>query len=180
MAGERERLMAMAERVLQRCIPEPNSGCWLWEGACNDKGYGQIWHDGRCQYTHRAMLESRVGALPKGVLACHRCDNPGCCNPDHLFAGSVKDNALDMVAKRRHPLIHNPEHQRALASLGGRKVAGKNLQRNGISVSAKLTPAQVFAIRRDERAAHLIAADYGIARSTVSGIQTRRTWRNVA
>ncbi len=172
-------LMDLAERVAARCIPEPNSGCFLWEGACNDKGYGQIWHQGRIHYTHRAALEGRVGILPRGILACHRCDNPTCCNPDHLFAGSARDNARDMASKRRHPICHDAQHQRRIASMGGKKTAGRNLSRHGVSVAAKVTAQQVIAIRADSRPDHLIAADYGIARSTVAGIQCRHTWKDV-
>jgi hypothetical protein len=83
--------------------PKPNSGCWLWSGSLDRKGYGQIRVPGgvlRCA-THVA-LELAGRALPAGMIACHRCDNPSCVNPDHLFHGTHKDNTHDMMRKGRH------------------------------------------------------------------------------
>ena len=58
------------------------------------------------KYAHRVLHESLHGALDRATMVCHSCDNPPCCNPAHLWAGTAKDNAADMVAKKRHPL-HN-------------------------------------------------------------------------
>lgn len=82
-------------------IPEPNSGCWLWFGACNNKGYGYISKKtyGMC-LAHRYAFAS-AGNDPGDLLVCHKCDNPACVNPDHMFLGTHKDNTQDMVKKGR-------------------------------------------------------------------------------
>lgn len=71
-----------------------------WTGATL-KGYGQI-GDGRClRYTHRVAWELVNGPIPDGMHVCHHCDNPPCCNVDHLFLGTDADNNADMIAKGR-------------------------------------------------------------------------------
>ena len=77
-----------------------DSGCWEWMGARNAQGYGFIWKDGS-GYVHRAAYELLVGPIPEGLIVCHHCDNPSCWNPEHLFAGTYKDNREDMIRKGR-------------------------------------------------------------------------------
>ena len=77
------------------------SGCIEWTGATTSAGYGQIWHSGRVQLAHRVAWELAAGRTAEGSVICHRCDNPLCVNPDHLFAGTQRDNVRDMVPKGR-------------------------------------------------------------------------------
>lgn len=84
-------------------IPEPNSGCWLWDGRYSKSGYGTLGggRKGERVQAHRLMWEAVNGPIPGGLLVCHRCDVRGCVNPDHLFVGTAKDNTRDMMVKGR-------------------------------------------------------------------------------
>lgn len=85
-------------------IPEPNSGCILWVGQVDQKGYGILKSRGRQLRANRVVLGLKLGAeIPEGICACHHCDTPGCINPDHIFPGTNADNVRDSVLKgRRH------------------------------------------------------------------------------
>lgn len=81
----------------------PWSGCWLWSGTLNNKGYGMFWTkqtENKC-LSHRFAWEQARGAIPKGLCVLHKCDVPCCVNPEHLFLGSIKDNNKDMTLKGR-------------------------------------------------------------------------------
>lgn len=89
------------ERILRRTVKAP-SGCWEWQGCRADFGHGKIGlSDGKNALVHRVVYERMVGPIPDGLLVCHHCDNPPCCNPEHLFVGTHKDNSEDMVKKGR-------------------------------------------------------------------------------
>lgn len=88
--------MSIPEHVEARSTPEPNTGCWLWLRGMGN--YAQIDFEGRRESVPRLILGLQPG---DGLLACHRCDNPGCVNPQHLFVGTVRDNVHDMMRKGR-------------------------------------------------------------------------------
>lgn len=90
----------LLEEWESRVEREPNSGCWLWTGNTRPDGYGLICVDGRLERAHRVGYELFKGPLGK-LDALHKCDNPPCVNPDHLFAGTDLDNVRDMDAKGR-------------------------------------------------------------------------------
>lgn len=177
-----DELNALADlKLWPRVHPEPNSGCWLWEGSANAKGYGQVWNekDRRAVYAHRLSYAASHGEIPAGLLVCHRCDNPPCVNPEHLFLGTTQDNSKDMMQKGRHPVCCDPSRLRALQVAGGKANGGKHFIKDGVSVAAVLSADDVRKIRADTRKDHLIAADYGVARGTISSIQARRSWRGI-
>lgn len=95
-------LKSLKERFEEKYIPEPNSGCWLWIGATTPSGYGKIYDKGKYHYTHRVSYAMNFGKVDDKSYVCHKCDNPSCVNPEHLFQGSPKDNTSDMVKKKRH------------------------------------------------------------------------------
>jgi len=75
--------------------------CWEWIGKKDKDGYG-IFIINNITKVHRAVYEFYNGQFPKNLMVCHKCDNPSCCNPDHLFLGTAKDNKQDAVNKKRH------------------------------------------------------------------------------
>lgn len=79
------------------------SGCWEWQGHLNDQGYPMIWHEDKAVRAHRVAFELFNGPVSGDEVICHRCDNPKCVNPTHLFKGTRLDNNLDCSAKGRRP-----------------------------------------------------------------------------
>lgn len=148
----------LSQTLAHYSIPEPNSGCHLWLGATLRRGYGNLYWDGKPGQAHRLAWALKNGPIPAGMVVCHKCDNPPCCNPDHLFLGTMADNVADRDAKGR-----------------GRWVGAKGERQAG----AKLTDEQVLAIRSDRRLLREIAADYGICFQRVSAIRNRTSWRHL-
>src|SRR5688572_8620113 len=88
------------QSVLER-VKKTASGCWKWQGYKTKRGYGTVGFKYKPIRVHRLMWIFRNGDIPKGLLVCHTCDNPPCCNPDHLFIGTQQDNVNDRGSKGR-------------------------------------------------------------------------------
>lgn len=148
------------KRFDDKVMPEPNSGCWLWLGASGLSGHGQFFlraADGRrgLTGTHRVSYMLHVGKIPEGMHICHRCDNPACVNPAHLFLGTHVDNMADMRAKNRMVMPDT--------------VGAANSQ-------AILTEAQVLEIRASRLPLKLLAARFGVTKTCVHDARTGATW----
>lgn len=102
----RARTRPLAERLAEKLVPNED-GCLVWTGYRCPKGYGKIRRGGRGTSSagaHRVAYELTNGTVPDGLYVCHRCDNPPCCNPAHLFLGTPNDNVQDCIQKgRRKP-----------------------------------------------------------------------------
>ena len=79
-----------------------SSGCWLWFGIVNKKGYGKFRLSGKFVGAHRAAYELFKGEIPSGKWVLHTCDVPNCVNPEHLYTGTQSDNERDKVSRGRH------------------------------------------------------------------------------
>ncbi len=159
----------LRERLDARSVPGPG-GCRVWIlHTCG--GYGVIKWKGRMTKAHRLSWEEENGPIPKGMLVCHRCDVRACINPAHLFLGTHIDNNADRDAKGRQ--AKGELHARRIRS--GIMSPAKG-ERNA---KAKLTAEQVMAIRGDCRLQRVIADDYGVHKSHISNIVTRKTWAHL-
>ncbi len=94
--------MNLADKLSDNLV-ETDSGCWEFVGGRTGSNYGVLYvGNGTCVSAHRLSYEIEYGPIPKGMFVCHTCDNPPCCNPNHLFVGSLQDNKVDEVSKGRH------------------------------------------------------------------------------
>jgi len=82
-----------------------SEGCWLWQGSVNRKDYGCFSLYCKTRIAHRLSYQYFIGRIPKGLFVCHRCDEPRCVNPFHLFIGTNKENQADMYSKGRKPPV---------------------------------------------------------------------------
>src|SRR5262245_8603979 len=101
-------LTPLEKRFWAKIMPEPMSGCWLWLGWVDRKGYGSIGLGRRIdgtEQTHRVSWILYRGSIPEGVQVQHKCDTPSCVNPDHLELGTPLQNMEQMVGRgrQRHP-----------------------------------------------------------------------------
>lgn len=130
--------------------------CWLWTGSRLPKGYGRISPRGgpKSMQAHRRSYEVFVGAIPAGLMACHRCDTPACINPNHLFLGTASENNADRDAK-------------------GRQVPGTA---RGEANNSKLTEAAVLSIRSSREPQTDLAKRFCVHPSTISQIKSRKRW----
>ncbi len=143
--------------------------CWEWTGCCfAGKEYGVFRCRGKNLRAHRYAYEITYGPIPAGLFVCHRCDNPRCVRPDHLFLGTAAHNSADMVAKRRQAR--------------GKRTRPETRARGERHHKAKITAADVRDIRRlyaEGVSQRTLADRYALAHSNVFAIVTRRSWRHV-
>jgi hypothetical protein len=135
---------------------QKTANCWLWTGSMTQGGYGRIFNaqKGVTQYAHRIAWELHFGTIPTGLLVCHHCDNPRCVRPDHLFLGTIRDNAYDMVAKRRY-------------SRGPAKLAEVDV----LTIRARYVIGDIIY--------KTLADQYGVSRTTIGKIIRREKWRHI-
>ena len=166
-------------RFMAKVSPEPNSGCWLWDGAIVPDGYGSLyWGKPYSIKAHRAAWIICNGPIIEDLQVLHRCDVRCCVNPDHLFLGTNADNVEDRVAKGRSAVAFGPNNRRFVD--GRSRLRGKLGTPRGERVGgAKLTAEKVAKIRTDLRTSAEIAADYGVTPSCIVQVKARKVWRHV-
>jgi len=144
--------MSLTDAELERFMSKVDTSgdCWEWTAFRLKIGYGRFGLHQKVEQAHRVSFEHFHRKLEPGECVCHACDNPGCVNPDHLWAGSQKDNVADMTRKGRYP------HRQGMNN--------------------KIAVDQVEEIRADSRTQQEIAKSYGITQAQVSQIKLRKSW----
>lgn len=120
-------------------------------------GYGHVGFQGRREATHRLAWALTNGPIPDGLIVCHHCDNPSCCNPSHLFIGTDKDNAHDRNKKMRH-------------AYG---------ERNPNSKLTNVNVRQILDLRAAGKTTYEIAGIFGVSRPVVGLIVNNKAWKHV-
>ncbi len=133
---------------------EPNGECLEWTGSCIPKGYGATWAYGKMWYTHRLALHLE-GIDTSGHMVLHSCDNPRCCNPEHMRLGTHQENMRDMRSRGRQS---RGEHRPA----------------------AKLTEQDILDIRAiSGMSQRAIADQYGVTPTAINLIINRKSWHHI-
>lgn len=162
------------KKILERTSRE--GSCWIWLGAKLPSGYGKLMFRKQNLLAHRAAYMAFVGEVGD-KLVLHRCDNPRCVNPAHLFLGTPRDNMTDMVSKRRDPASIYPERWKQSGKrLGSRKKPGE------LNPNVKLSHDDVLAIRAAAskgESNRSLARKYHVVGSTIDRIVSGRAWANV-
>jgi hypothetical protein len=141
-------------------ITADDNKCWEWLGTLDGSGYGQFSFNGKMQRSHRVAWMYPNYVIPDGMVICHSCDNPACCNPKHLWLGTNQENMDDMVAKNRSP---NSRGER--------------------NPNVKLTSEMVAEIRNrfaTEKIRKInLAREYGIGNSQIHRILSNEHWKEI-
>lgn len=145
------------QRLWARSLVSIPDACWPYLGYCGSGGYGWIKMNRKLKPAHRVAWILVNGPVPDDMLVCHRCDNPPCVNPGHLFLGTNNENMADMVGKSRQ--AHGEGHGRA-----------------------RLSAAQVLSIRArhtDGESLGRLAREFGVAVSTIQAVTSGRRWKHL-
>lgn len=153
--------LTIAERFWAKTEKIPFHDCWEWVGPRLPRGYGYMFDPtgkGQKTYAHRFAYFLANGPIAGGLSVLHRCDNPSCVRPDHLFLGTQAENLADMDAKgrRRH-----------------RAMLGED------NATSKLTVDSVLMVRQSDASGASLARLLGVTKECVYAIRKRRTWAHL-
>lgn len=154
--------LPIGPRFEAKIFKEPNSGCWLWTGSIGSHGYGQMSICNRPHTCHKVAYELYRGPVPDGLYVLHKCDTRSCCNPDHLYIGTQKENGRDMVERGRAFLVGRM----------GEQTNGHKLKSDQVR--------EILSLKDSGQPARVIAAKYGVVHTTILAIWKRRAWQHIS
>jgi hypothetical protein len=150
------------ERFWKRVVK--GESCWEWSGYRSLHGYGYIKVGLKNIYTHRFSYEIHKGEIPKGVLVCHSCDNRACVNPDHLWLGTDKDNAVDRKNKGRNGKI---------IGIRGEKQWCSKLKEKDIGLIFEMYNNNLYTQKE-------ISVIFGVSPSAISLVIRKKNWVHIS
>lgn len=176
-------------------MPNMETPCWQWMTGKSDSGYGSFAAGGRTLKTHRIAWTLAKGQIPHdgsahGICVCHRCDNPLCVNPAHLFLGAHIDNMRDMGEKGRKVVARGDKHHSRLrpermarGDRNGARTHPERVRCGDEHVSAKLTAEKVLAIRTLHAAGGVSKSELGrqfdVSHNLIGYIIRRKIWKHI-
>lgn len=172
----------LAERIWSRVVVS-HAGCWEWQGGRKRHGYGRVRIDGASTGAHRVAWTLANGPVPEGLHVLHRCDNPPCIRPDHLFLGTPADNAEDRTAKGRSgPRCGVSPASAARGERHWTRQRPDEVRRGELAGRARLTAEKVLDIRRRHAAGESLSAlgrEYGVTHVSIAAVVARRSWAHI-
>ncbi len=146
------------EDIWKKIDKKSRDECWEWRGSKDGKGYGEIQINGKLHRSHRIVYELTYGSIPNDLCVLHSCDNPLCCNPKHLWLGTINDNNQDMYKKGRY----------AIGEMQG---------------SSKLTVKDVLEIRKKyfegNHTQERLGKEYNVSHQNISNIINLKYWKHL-
>jgi len=175
------------ERFWKTVEVSESSACWVWKGRKTPSNYGLFGVNGRDYRANRIALLLSTGELDEELFAIHSCDNPPCCNPAHIRAGTHMDNMRDKCARSRCPSgashhFHLHPERVARGKRSGKYTKPEKTPRGESHGCSKLTELQVIEIRQRSDAGEkgrYLAGCFNVTEGTISEVVLRKTWTHI-
>lgn len=151
------RGLSLKERFYSKFIVNSENGCWEWAANRFPKGYGCFKLNGKSNAAHRISYKIHVGEIKERMVICHKCDNPCCVNPNHLFMGTQKENLQDR-------------------NLKGRSIKG---HKNGRCILTEKDIPIIKSLLKEKIDQRDIAKKFGVAQTTISSIKLNKSWSHL-
>jgi len=164
-----------------------NDGCWEWQGNKSPKGYGIISYKGKSWRAHRLAYMFTFGEFPKNLCVLHRCDNPSCVRPDHLWLGTLGENNSDRASKGRTATgnqhgSHTKPDKRATGDKHGSRKHPESWRRGETHHNTTLVEDDIRTIRKlyePKINTRSLAARFNVSVDTIRRIATFKTWGHI-